>query len=82
MGDAERSAEEFRVEDGVLFAVDFFGLVAALSNVVRVHQVFTGASDFSALQLYINASNRSILTYQMYIGLYQALFQAIPNSLM
>jgi hypothetical protein len=55
VGDAERSAEEFRVEDGVLFPVDFFGLVAVLSNVVRVHQVFTGASDLSIFQLEMNS---------------------------
>ncbi len=63
MGDAERSAEGFRVDDGVLFAFDFFGLVAALSNVVRVHQVFTGASDLSIFQLQMNKSieNESIV---------------------
>ena len=51
MGDGERSSEEFGAEDCVLFSLNFFGTAMVSSNVERVLQVFTGASDFAILQL-------------------------------
>jgi hypothetical protein len=51
VGDGERSSKEFGIEDCVLFSLNFFGTALVSSNMERVLQVFTGASDFAILQL-------------------------------